>query len=52
MLLDLRGHTLPLGIAVDEQSDLVFYLLGLLGIFLDHDGVSSSVDTVYHVQIT
>lgn len=27
-------------------------MLGLLGIFFDHDGVSCSVDTVYHAEVT
>ena len=52
MLFDLSGDCLPLSIAVDQQADLVLLLLGLLGIFLDHDGVSCSIDTVYHAEVT
>lgn len=51
VLLDLRSHTLPLRIAVDQQSYLVLFLLGLLGIFLNHYGISSSIDAVYHAKI-
>ena len=52
MFLDLHRYGLPLSIAVDQQSDLVLLLLGLLGIFLDHDGISCSIDTVHHAKVT
>lgn len=52
MFLDPHCDCLPLGISVDQQPDLVLLLLGLLGIFLDHDGISRSIDTVHHAEVT